>query len=214
MAPDKVTRAAQQLRDAQGVGRAKHEVRALMLLIALGRFPRPSAVNATSPFRRSPSVAILADMDDLGRLYDASSGLRQFLDDHCRDLGARARKDALLLVVAKRLSRLTRGSGSSGAVIDHALGDANRASDAQHIHFVSQLIRGIKDDAPWPEEATGRPGGEALPRRHRLELALRNRRRQARLPRARLDGRLRLLLKGARLRHLPHHHLEPRAAVE
>ena len=123
-----------------GVGRAKHEVRALMLLIALGRFPRPNAVNATSPFRRSPSVAILADMDDLGRLYDASSGLRQFLDDHCRDLGARARKDALLLVVAKRLSRLTRGSGSSGPVIDHALGDANRTSGHPHAVAASLLF--------------------------------------------------------------------------
>ena len=91
-----------------GVTLAKNEVRGLMLLIALGRFPRPTAVDATSPFRRIQSVAILADVDDLGRLYDASGGLRRFLDDHCRDLGTRARKDALLLVMAKRLSRLTR----------------------------------------------------------------------------------------------------------
>ena len=51
----------------------------------------------------------------------------------------------------------------NGIVISRYLeqeGDANRASDAQHIHFVCQLIRGIKDDAPWPEEATGRPAAK------------------------------------------------------
>ena len=138
--PSKPWKKLHILGDSLGVILAKNEVRGLMLLIALGRFPRPTAVDTTSPFRRIQSVAILADVDDLGRLYDASSGLRQFLDDHCRDLGARARKDALLLIVAKHLSRLTRGSGSSGPVIDHALGDANRTSGHPHAVAASLLF--------------------------------------------------------------------------
>ena len=120
-----------------GVRSAKSEVHGLMLLIALGRFPRPSASDATSPFRRS--VAVLADMNP-EVLHNVSWGHRQFLDEHCRDLGARARKDALLMLVAKRLSRLTRGSGSgrADAVSDQVLSDGNRASG--HPHAVTSSL--------------------------------------------------------------------------
>ena len=138
--PSKPWKKLHILGDSLGVTLAKNEVQGLMLLIALGRFPRPTAVDATSPFRRIQSVAILADVDDLGRLYDASGGLRRFLDDHCRDLGTRARKDALLLVMAKRLSRLTCGTLLSNKVADHALGDANRASGHPHAVAASLLF--------------------------------------------------------------------------